>query len=76
VRSTIRLPVLTPTADDDDETTSEDDESRSDVPDDGVIRPNFSGSDRDYSEPAERIDTGEYAVDRSPSDMDGERKRN
>jgi len=60
-----------PTADD--ETTSdEDDESRSDVPDDGVIRPNFSGSDRDYSEPAERIDTGEYAVDRSPSDMDGE----
>ena len=67
-----------PTADD--ETTSgagdhtppdEDDERRSDGPDDGVIRPNFSGSDRDYSDPAERIDTEEYAVDRNPSDMDG-----
>ncbi|TKX70213.1 PH domain-containing protein [Halorubrum sp. SP9] len=41
-----------------------------DVPDDGVVRPDFSPSDRDYSEPAERIDTGEYAVDRNPSDAD------
>ncbi|ELZ47297.1 membrane-flanked domain protein [Halorubrum coriense DSM 10284] len=41
-----------------------------DVPDDGVVRPDFSPSDRDYSEPAERIDTGGYAVDRHPSDAD------
>ena len=38
------------------------------IPDDGVVRPDFSPSDRDYSEPAERIDTGGYAVDRNPSD--------
>ncbi|WP_281193687.1 PH domain-containing protein [Halorubrum sp. F4] len=38
-----------------------------DVPD-GVVRPDFSTSERDYSEPAERVDTGEYAVDRFPSD--------
>jgi len=57
----------------DDEASSEgDDERRSDVPDDDVIRPDFSGSGRDYSEPAERIDTGEYAVDRNPSDMGGD----
>ena len=37
-----------------------------------MIRPDFSGSGRDYSEPAERIDTGEYAVDRNPSDMGGD----
>ncbi|WP_050032874.1 PH domain-containing protein [Halorubrum halophilum] len=49
----------------------ESDDGRTEVPDDGVIRPDFSGSDRDYSEPAERIDTGEYAVDRNPSDMGG-----
>ena len=41
-----------------------------DVPDDGPVRPDFSGGDRDYSKPAERIDTGEYAVDRFPSDVD------
>ena len=40
------------------------------VPDDGVVRPDFSGGDRDYSEPAERVDTGEYAVDKFPSDAD------
>ena len=45
-------------------------EERPEAPDDGVIRPNFSTSDRDYSEPAERIDTGENAVDRFPSDAD------
>jgi len=39
-------------------------------PDDGVIRPDFAGSNRDYSEPAERVDTGDYAVDRFPSDAD------
>ncbi|WP_049982573.1 PH domain-containing protein [Halorubrum sp. BV1] len=39
-------------------------------PDDGVIRPDFAGSDRDYSEPAKRVDTGNYAVDRFPSDAD------
>ena len=41
-----------------------------DAPDDGVVRPDFSPSDRDYSEPAERIDTGGYAVDQNPSDAD------
>ncbi len=41
-----------------------------DQPEDGVVRPDFLPSDRDYSEPAERIDTGEYAVDRNPSDAD------
>ena len=46
-----------------------DDESRSEAAHDGVTRPDFSGSDRDYSEPAERVDTGEYAVDRNPSDI-------
>ncbi|WP_123622356.1 PH domain-containing protein [Halorubrum sp. CSM-61] len=51
--------------------SGERDEDRSDTPDDGVIRPDFSGSDRDYSEPAERIDTGDYAVDRNPSDVGG-----
>ncbi|EMA63323.1 PH domain-containing protein [Halorubrum lipolyticum] len=49
--------------------SDESDEDQSEIPDDGVIRPDFSGSDRDYSEPAERIDTGEYAVDRNPSDI-------
>jgi putative membrane protein len=46
------------------------DTAGSDTPDDGVVRPDFSGSDRDYSEPADRVDTGEYAVDRFPSDAD------
>ncbi|QAU12409.1 hypothetical protein EKH57_06580 [Halorubrum sp. BOL3-1] len=41
-----------------------------DVPDDGVVRPDFSPGDRDYSEPAERVDTGEYAVDQRASDAD------
>ncbi|TKX61821.1 hypothetical protein EXE48_08465 [Halorubrum sp. ASP1] len=50
-----------------DETTDGD---AHDVPEDGVVRPDFSPSDRDYSEPAERIDTGEYAVDQNPSDAD------
>ena len=40
------------------------------IPDDGVVRPDFSGSGRDYSEPAKRIDTGDYAVDQFPSDAD------
>ena len=35
---------------------------------DGVVRPDFSPGDRDFSEPAERIDTGDYAVDKNPSD--------
>ena len=35
-----------------------------------MIRPDFAGSNRDYSEPAERVDTGDYAVDRFPSDAD------
>ena len=39
-------------------------------PDAGVIRPDFASTDRDYSEPAETVDTGEYAVDRYPSDAD------
>ena len=48
--------------------TGADDEP--DIPDDGVVRPDFSPSDGDYSEPAERIDTGGYAVDQNPSDAD------
>ena len=41
-------------------------------PDDagGVVRPEFAPDERDYSEPAEPIDTGEYAVDHHPSDAD------
>ena len=46
------------------------DDGAPEIPDDGVVRPDFSPSDRDYSEPAERIDTGEYAVDQNPSDAD------
>jgi putative membrane protein len=45
-------------------------EETPEIPDDGVIRPDFSVSERDYSQPAERIDTGGYAVDRFPSDAD------
>jgi len=37
---------------------------------DGVVRPNFDTSDRDFSEPADRVDTGDYAVDSRPSDAD------
>ncbi|PHQ39270.1 cation:proton antiporter [Halorubrum persicum] len=36
----------------------------------GVVRPDFNTSDRDFSEPAERVDTGDYAVDARPSDAD------
>ncbi|WP_280586260.1 cation:proton antiporter [Halorubrum sp. Boch-26] len=36
----------------------------------GVVRPDFNTSDRDFSEPAERVDTGDYAVDSRPSDAD------
>ncbi|EMA68919.1 membrane-flanked domain protein [Halorubrum aidingense JCM 13560] len=46
------------------------DAAEPDASGDGVVRPDFSGSDRDYSEPADRVDTGEYAVDRFPSDAD------
>ncbi|MGM0685180.1 MAG: PH domain-containing protein, partial [Halobacteriota archaeon] len=58
---------------DETESTSEvhdETEPTPEIPDDGVIRPDFSVSERDYSRPAERIDTGEYAVDRFPSDAD------
>ena len=53
----------------------EDDESDAesvDTPTDetGAVRPDFSPADRDFSEPAARVDTGEYAVDQSPSDAD------
>ncbi|QHS16001.1 cation:proton antiporter [haloarchaeon 3A1-DGR] len=37
---------------------------------DGVVRPDFAPGDRDFSEPAERVDTGNYAVDMNPSDTD------
>ncbi|SDG00707.1 multicomponent Na+:H+ antiporter subunit D [Halorubrum xinjiangense] len=37
---------------------------------DGVVRPDFDTSERDFSEPAERVDTGDYAVDQRPSDAD------
>ena len=46
------------------------DDGEGNAPEDGVVRPDFSPSDRDHSEPAERIDTGEYAVDQNPSDAD------
>jgi multicomponent Na+:H+ antiporter subunit D len=36
----------------------------------GVVRPDFNTSERDFSEPAERVDTGDYAVDTRPSDAD------
>ncbi|WP_144799150.1 cation:proton antiporter [Halorubrum depositum] len=36
----------------------------------GVVRPDFNTSERDFSEPAERVDTGDYAVDSRPSDAD------
>ena len=55
---------------DDAEETRDDGEPAPEIPDDGVIRPDFSVSERDYSEPAELIDTGENAVDRFPSDAD------
>jgi len=50
----------------------ESDEEPVDAPTDetGVVRPDFTPADRDFSEPAARVDTGEYAVDRSPSDAD------
>ncbi|PHQ46429.1 cation:proton antiporter, partial [Halorubrum sp. C3] len=35
-----------------------------------VVRPDFAASERDFSEPAERVDTGDYAVDERPSDAD------
>ncbi|MWV64458.1 cation:proton antiporter [Halorubrum sp. JWXQ-INN 858] len=38
--------------------------------DEGVIRPDFAASGRDFSKPAERVDTGDYAVDQRPSDAD------
>ena len=37
---------------------------------DGVVRPDFDTSERDFSEPADRVDTGDYAVDERPSDAD------
>ncbi|GAB6878583.1 hypothetical protein JCM17823_08570 [Halorubrum gandharaense] len=48
------------------------DEEPSDVeaPPEGVVTPDFSTSDRDFSEPAETVDTGDYAVDHKPSDTD------
>ncbi|MFC5134914.1 MULTISPECIES: cation:proton antiporter [Haloferacaceae] len=36
----------------------------------GVVRPDFNTSERDFSEPADRVDTGDYAVDQRPSDVD------
>ena len=57
------------------ETVGDDTETTPEIPDDGVIRPDFSVSERDYSEPAELIDTGENAVDRFPSDADVAHRR-
>ncbi|ELZ40024.1 membrane-flanked domain protein [Halorubrum californiense DSM 19288] len=54
----------------DDATTEVPPDDETEIPDDGVVRPDFSPSDRDYSEPSERIDTGGYAVDQNPSDAD------
>ena len=47
-----------------------DDRSADEEPTDGAVRPDFSSAGRDYSRPAERIDSGDYAVDRYPSDAD------
>ncbi|MGM0447333.1 MAG: cation:proton antiporter [Methanobacteriota archaeon] len=65
---------------DDSSTDAADGVDESDIPDadlddlptdeEGVVRPDFVASDRDFSEPAERVDTGDYAVDQRPSDAD------
>ncbi|SEH55259.1 multisubunit sodium/proton antiporter, MrpD subunit [Halopenitus malekzadehii] len=56
-------------SEEDDPTESGDDGTEANV-DDGVVRPDFAPGDRDFSEPAERVDTGNYAVDTNPSDTD------
>ncbi|WP_280537971.1 proton-conducting transporter membrane subunit [Halopenitus sp. POP-27] len=56
-------------SEEDDPTESGDDGTEANV-DDGVVRPDFAPGDRDFSEPAERVDTGNYAVDANPSDTD------
>ncbi|RAW45841.1 cation:proton antiporter [Halorubrum sp. 48-1-W] len=64
-----------PTADDDAGVPDDSeipDAELDDLPTDekGVVRPDFDTSERDFSEPAERVDTGDYAVDQKPSDAD------
>ncbi|MWV65192.1 PH domain-containing protein [Halorubrum sp. JWXQ-INN 858] len=50
--------------------TEPDDTGPGDTAADGVVRPEFGATDRDYSQPAETVDTGDYAVDHHPSDAD------
>ena len=56
--------------DEDADTDAGHEDADGDLDDTGVVRPDFASTKRDYSEPAETIDTGEYAVDRYPSDAD------
>ena len=58
--------------DDSDIPDAELDDGGDDLPTDeeGVVRPDFNTSGRDFSETAERVDTGDYAVDQRPSDAD------
>jgi len=55
-----------------DEIESDDRDGFDDLPTDeeGVVRPDFDTSGRDFSETADRVDTGDYAVDQRPSDVD------
>ena len=52
--------------------SDDDEDAFDDLPTDeeGVVRPDFNTSERDFSEPAARVDTGDYAVDQRPSDAD------
>ena len=60
--------VATDGGHEDDRSDTTDDDAPTDET--GVVRPDFAPADRDFSDPAARVDTGDYAVDRSPSDAD------
>ncbi|WP_434522420.1 cation:proton antiporter [Halorubrum sp. AS12] len=72
--------IVADAGDADDSSPDADGVDESEVPDadlddlptdeEGVVRPDFAASERDFSEPAERVDTGDYAVDQRPSDAD------
>ncbi|MFC6754663.1 proton-conducting transporter membrane subunit [Halorubrum tibetense] len=63
-------PTNTDSSDATDDTAIPDADDDLPTDDEGVVRPDFDTSDRDFSEPAERVDTGDYAVDQKPSDVD------
>ncbi|QWC19964.1 cation:proton antiporter [Halorubrum sp. 2020YC2] len=72
--------IVADAGDADDSSSDADGVDESEIPDadlddlptdeEGVVRPDFAASERDFSEPAERVDTGDYAVDKRPSDAD------